>query len=312
VIEVVSLTKRYGSQLAVNEASFSAKPGEILGLLGPNGAGKTTIMRILTGYISATAGEVRLGGVDVRKSTADARRRLGYLPEHASLYAEMRVCEYLRYRATIKGIPKRDRDAKTGKALTACGIASVQDRIIGQLSKGFRQRVSLAATLVHEPEVVILDEPAVGLDPLQQQEIRSLVRELGRARTVLFSTHILSEAETVCDRVVIIDKGRVLADGSPKTLAAELAAQVLVVELQGDIDAVVAALTSVGQTRVTLIERAPISRLRVGADHLADPAVRATISKAITGAGAVILTFGLSSTTLEDVFRQVTNKEEGP
>lgn len=312
MIEVVSLTKRYGSQLAVNEASFSAKPGEILGLLGPNGAGKTTIMRILTGYISATAGEVRLGGVDVRKSTADARRRLGYLPEHASLYAEMRVCEYLRYRATIKGIPKRDRDAKTGKALTACGIASVQDRIIGQLSKGFRQRVSLAATLVHEPEVVILDEPAVGLDPLQQQEIRSLVRELGRARTVLFSTHILSEAETVCDRVVIIDKGRVLADGSPKTLAAELAAQVLVVELQGDIDAVVAALTSVGQTRVTLIERAPISRLRVGADHLADPAVRATISKAITGAGAVILTFGLSSTTLEDVFRQVTNKEEGP
>lgn len=212
-IEVVDLAKRFGPTLAVDGISFSVEPGEIVGFLGPNGAGKTTTMRILTGFIPATSGRARVAGFDVFRQSAAARRRIGYLPENVPLYREMRVWEYLEYRAALKQVPRAVREGRIETVLERIRITDHADRIIGQLSKGYRQRVGLADTLLHEPEVLILDEPTVGLDPNQVREVRDLVRELAEERTVLFSTHVTPWVESVCQRVLIICEGRIVADG---------------------------------------------------------------------------------------------------
>jgi ABC-2 type transport system ATP-binding protein len=218
-IEVVGLTKRYGPTLAVDGISFSVEPGEVVGFLGPNGAGKTTTIRILTCYYPATSGSARVAGHDVFRESAAVRRKVGYLPENVPLYKEMRVRAYLMYRAALKGVPRAVRRDRVENALALVQIEDHADRIIGHLSKGYRQRVGLADTLVHDPEVLILDEPTVGLDPNQVREVRDLVRDLASQRTVLFSTHVIPWVEAVCQRVVIIAKGRIVADGAIAEIA---------------------------------------------------------------------------------------------
>ena len=211
-IEVEGLTKQYGPTMAVDDISFSIEPGEIVGFLGPNGAGKTTTIRVLTCFIPATSGHARIAGHDVFRESIEVRRKIGYLPENVPLYREMRVREYLDYRAALKRVPRSERDDRVDEALRLVKIEDHASRIIGHLSKGYRQRVGLADTLVHDPEVLILDEPTVGLDPNQVREVRDLVKALAEERTVLFSTHIIPWVEAVCQRVVVICRGKIVAD----------------------------------------------------------------------------------------------------
>jgi ABC-2 type transport system ATP-binding protein len=210
VIEVEALSRRYGSRFAVNDVSFRVEPGEIVGFLGPNGAGKTTTLRMLTGYLAPTSGDIRIDGIDAVADSLRARERLGYMPEGVPLYPEMRVHEYLRHRGALKKVPKLA-DA-VDRSLELAGVTDARTRILGQLSKGYRQRVGLAEALIADPPILILDEPTSGLDPNQVRQFRELVRSFGGNKTVLLSTHILSEVEAVCDRVIIIREGRKVAD----------------------------------------------------------------------------------------------------
>lgn len=210
VIEVDALSKRYGSRLAVSDLSFRVKPGEIVGFLGPNGAGKTTTLRMLTGYLAPTGGKIRIDGIDAVGNSIHARTRLGYMPEGVPLYREMRVHEYLRHRASLKGVPEVR--SSVDRALGFAGVVDVKNRIVGQLSKGYRQRVGLAEALIADPPLLILDEPTSGLDPNQVRQFRELVRGFGGSKTVFVSTHVLSEVQAVCDRVIIIREGQKVAD----------------------------------------------------------------------------------------------------
>ena len=212
MIEVANLSKRYGDLSAIRDVSFTAQPGQILGFLGPNGAGKTTTMRIITGFMPATSGTVRVDGFDVFEQSAEVRRRIGYLPENPPLYNDMAVVPYLRFAAKLKGMSRTAIEDALERVVQTCGLSAVRSRLLGHLSKGFRQRVGLAQALIHDPPVLILDEPTIGLDPRQIIEIRSLIRKLGTKRTVVLSTHILPEVSQVCDKVVIINEGRVVLE----------------------------------------------------------------------------------------------------
>ena len=217
MIEANGLSKRYGELVAVNDVSFSVQPGEVVGFLGPNGAGKTTTMRILTGFLPPTDGSAAIDGHDIFSDPLAARRAIGYLPESPPVYPEMSVESYLTYVAKLKDVPRGKRRAAVDRALDRCGLTQVRRRVIGALSKGFRQRVGLAQAIVHDPPVMILDEPTVGLDPIQIREIRGLIAELagareGKARTVILSTHILTEVEAICQRVIIMHRGRKALD----------------------------------------------------------------------------------------------------
>ena len=218
MIEVQGLTRRYGDFTAVEDVSFSVGSGQIVGMLGPNGAGKTTTIRMITGFLPPTAGRVSLAGIDLEQRPVEARRQLGYLPETVALYPEMRVREYLAYRARLEGVRGKRAGEAIDRSIERCLLGEVRDQIIATLSKGYRQRVGLATAILHEPEVLILDEPTVGLDPKQIIAIRDLIRDLGRERTLLLSTHILPEVELLCQRVMIIDRGRIVAQGTPETL----------------------------------------------------------------------------------------------
>ncbi len=218
MIEVVNLTKRYAGHTALGDISFSVRRGEIVGLLGPNGAGKSTTMRILACYLPATSGTVRVAGLDVFQQSYEVRRRIGYMPENNPLYFDMRVREYLRFRARLKGLSFRQARHRVDVVTEQCGLTDVSRRIIGQLSKGYRQRVGLADALVHEPDLIILDEPTIGLDPNQIRSVRQLIKSLAGTHTVLISTHILPEAEMTCNRMVIMYEGRILAADTPDNL----------------------------------------------------------------------------------------------
>lgn len=221
MIEVQHLTKRYGSHLAVDDLSFSVQQGVIYGLLGPNGAGKSTTMNILTGYISATSGTVTIDGHDVLEEPGAARACIGYLPEQPPLYPDMTVEEYLRFAAELKGVRWAERFSQVEKAMARTGLESVGRRLIRNLSKGYKQRVGLAGALMGSPKVIILDEPTVGLDPAQVIEMRKLIRELGKAHTVILSSHILSEVQAVCQQVLILSKGKLAASGTLQELTAD-------------------------------------------------------------------------------------------
>ena len=212
MIEVQNVTKYYGQVCALNNVSFDVKKGEIVGLLGPNGSGKTTTMRVITGFMPASSGTVKVAGFDIFDESFEARKRIGYLPESPPLYNDMTVTAYLRFVARIKGMRKTDIPAALDRALTRCGLTKVTDRVTGHLSKGFRQRVGLAQAIIHNPEVLVLDEPTVGLDPQQIIEIRALIRELAGQHTVVLSTYILPEVAQVCEKVVIINAGRVVME----------------------------------------------------------------------------------------------------
>lgn len=219
MIEVADLSKRYGDLTAVQHVTFTAKPGQILGFLGPNGAGKTTTMRIITGFMPASGGTVRVCGYDVFEQSMEVRKRIGYLPENPPLYNDMTVVPYLRYAAKLKGMSRGEIAAGLDRVLDTCGLRHMASRLLGHLSKGYRQRVGLAQALIHDPEVLILDEPTIGLDPAQIRDIRGLIRDLGTGkRTVVLSTHILPEVQQVCERVVIINGGRVILESDIQSL----------------------------------------------------------------------------------------------
>ena len=308
MIEVEHLTKRYGAHTAVDDISFTVEDGCIYGLLGPNGAGKSTTMNILTGYLSATAGTVKVAGHDIAEEPLEAKRAIGYLPEQPPLYPEMTVREYLLFVAELKGVKhKKDRAAMAETAMGRTGLQPVQNRLIRNLSKGYRQRVGIAAALLGEPKVIILDEPTVGLDPAQVIEIRGLIHDLGRTHTVILSSHILSEVQTVCDRVLIISAGKLVAQGTPEELAGQLAARgTLSATAQGSREEVLAAAGQVeGLTglHITAEKGGEVSFTAVcegGSD------LRGELSLALAKAGCPVLSLSTDSMSLEDVFLQLT------
>jgi ABC-2 type transport system ATP-binding protein len=218
VIQVRHLTKRYGERVAVRDLTFEVARGEVVGFLGPNGAGKSTTLRMLTGFLEPSEGEIQIAGLDARREPIEVKRRIGYMPEAVPLYLEMRVVEYLRFRAELKGVARREIGKHVERALALASVSDVKTRIIGQLSKGYRQRVGIADALVADPPLLILDEPTAGLDPNQIRQVRDLIRELAREKTVLLSTHILPEVEAICGRVIIIDRGRLVSSGRPEDL----------------------------------------------------------------------------------------------
>jgi len=248
MIEVSNLTKRYAGRTAVDDISFTVARGEIVGLLGPNGAGKSTTMRVLSGFMPATSGTVRVAGLDVFHDSDEVRRRIGYMPENNPLYPEMRVREYLKFRARLKGLGWRRTRERIDIVMDQCGLADVSRRIIGQLSKGYKQRVGLADALVHEPDLIILDEPTIGLDPQQIRSVRALIKSLAGKHTVLISTHILPEVEMMCGRVLIMLDGRVLASDTPENLQRRLA----------------------GGSQIIAEIAAPAAALRLAWEHLAE------------------------------------------
>src|SRR2546425_4776819 len=236
MISVEALTKKFADAEAVSAVSFRVERGEILGFLGPNGAGKTTTMRMLTCYVPPTSGTAKVGGCDIYEQPFEVRRQIGYLPENAPLYGEMRVEEYLRFRARLKGVPRSRLASRLDDVTGRCGIADVRARVIDHLSKGYRQRVGLAETLLHEPPILILDEPTVGLDPSQIQKVRQLILDLGREHTIILSSHILPEVEQVCRRVVIFNRGKIVAQDHPEALRQAIGgAAPIIVDVRGGV-----------------------------------------------------------------------------
>jgi gliding motility-associated transport system ATP-binding protein len=311
LIEVQGLTKLYGERRAVEDLTFSVPRGQVLGFLGPNGAGKSTTMRILTGYIGATAGSATVAGYDVLRQSIEVRRRVGYLPETAPLYGEMRVNGFLEYMCKLRGVPPSRRRAHVDDAMASCGLEERRNEIIGRLSRGLRQRVGLAQAIVHEPDVLILDEPTAGLDPGQTRETRELIKRLGRSRTVVLSSHILPEVEATCERVLIISAGHIVADGAPGTLAAKLGSRRHEVELlvRGDAQAVEVAVRGVaGADEVSVSADGDGAVRVVVSTRRAD--LREELSRAVIVAGFGLLEVQERALSLEDVFLQLTATEE--
>ncbi len=306
MIEIRDLRKVYGQHEALRGISFTVYRGEILGFLGPNGAGKSTTMKIMTGLTPPTAGSARLAGYDVLDEPLEVRRRIGYLPEVPPLYPEMVVTDYLAFAAEIRGVPRSRRRAAVDAAVERCGLGEVRKRLVGNLSKGYRQRVGLAQAVIHDPEILILDEPTVGLDPTQVIEIRSIVRDIGRERTVILSSHILPEVQATCQRVVIINRGSVVAEGDIETLLSR-GGRSIVVRLRrppagagelARLDGVEEAV-SLGEDRWRLVVEP-------------DPETRERLVRELATGPWGLLEVMPEMTTLEEVFREVVLQEEAP
>jgi ABC-2 type transport system ATP-binding protein len=310
VIEVQHLTKRYGPVTAVDDVSFKAERGEILGFLGPNGAGKTTTMRILTGYMPPSEGKALVGGYDVQDKPIEAKRRTGYLPETPPLYPDMTVRDYLDFCARIKGVPRAERTARVKTSMERTRVADMARRHCGKLSKGYRQRVGLAQALLHNPEVLILDEPTAGLDPKQIIETRKLIKELGGDHTVILSTHILPEVSQTCNRIVIINKGRVVAVDSPDNLTARLRGtetMLLQVDAAGaDAAGALNAVPGVSQVRVAE-NRNGVTSLEVESETGRD--VRRELAAAVVGRGWGLLELRPMRLSLEEIFLHLTTED---
>jgi ABC-2 type transport system ATP-binding protein len=307
MIEAQNLTRRYGDFTAVHGISFSVNEGEIVGMLGPNGAGKTTTIRMITGFLPPTGGRVTVAGKDLFESPREARRQLGYLPENVALYGEMRVEEYLAYRARLEGLSRSEAREAIGDAIERCLLSDVRHQLISTLSKGYRQRVGLATAILHRPSTLVLDEPTVGLDPKQIIAIRELIRELGRQRTLLLSTHILPEVELLCNRVMIIDRGRIVAEGTPEELRERSVGNPAVrVTLKGAPDAV-AILGSVPGVAAVHPGRGDGGWL---VEHTAATDPREEIFRAAVARGWVLLEMARERTTLEDIFVRLTTHDQ--
>jgi gliding motility-associated transport system ATP-binding protein len=311
LIEVNGLTKYYGDRAAVVDVTFSVPRGQVLGFLGPNGAGKSTTMRILTGYLSASGGTASIGGFDVFEQSLEVRRRVGYLPELAPLYGEMRVDGYLTLMCRLRGVPPSRRSERIGYAIEACGLADRRHEIIGRLSKGLRQRVALAQAVVHDPEVLILDEPTAGLDPAQTRETRALIAELGRRHTVILSSHILPEVSATCERVVIINQGRLVADDTPRNLSRRLSqgraqqVEAVIRGSAGDIEQRLLLLPGVEEVQMS--EPDDGERQLVVTGHAGD--LEDTVAKTVIGAGLGLRELRCRALSLEDVFLELTMEE---
>lgn len=305
MIEVHDLTKRYGSHLAVDTISFEAHPGEVVGLLGPNGAGKTTTMRILTGFMPPTGGTARIAGYDVMADSLEVRRRVGYLPERVPVYPDMTVSGYITFWAKLRGVTRPR--AQVDAVLERVNLTDRRNTLIRNLSKGLRQRLGLAQALVHNPEVVILDEPTIGIDPQQVIEVRESVRELGKNHTVLFSTHILSEAEQVCDSVVIIHRGTIVAQGSPSELRSTLERGGRVfVRTNAPAETALPRLQQLAQ--VAQVEAGLDGIIITPADPNADP--RPAIARAVLENGWDLIELRPLAVNLEEIFLELTRAPE--
>ena len=311
MIQVEHLTKRYGPVTAVQDVSFQVDKGLIVGFLGPNGAGKSTTMKILSCFMPATEGTARVAGYDVFSQSMEVRRRIGYLPENAPLYSDLPVAAYLDFVAEIKGVGRATRRARVAEVMERCFVADMRDRLIGKLSKGYRQRVGLAQALLGDPEVLILDEPTIGLDPRQITEIRALIRSLAGQHTVILSTHILPEVSMVCDGVVIINRGRIVAQGTESELVAQFFPTArLKVQVGGPADAVAAAIR--GLPGVLKVEAAPAGDGSAAfvVESYRDRDVRAEVVQLVTGRGWRLLELHQSGLSLEEVFIRVVAGEQ--
>jgi ABC-2 type transport system ATP-binding protein len=308
VIEVQHVTKRYGRVTAVDDVSFRVERGEILGFLGPNGAGKTTTMRILTGYMPATDGKALVGGFDVFTHPIEAKRRTGYLPETPPLYPDMTIREYLEFVARIKAVPVTERKTRVASVMERMRVTDMADRHCSKLSKGYRQRVGLAQALIHNPEVLILDEPTAGLDPKQIIETRQLIRSLAGDHTIVLSTHILPEVAQTCQRVVIINKGRVVAVDTPENLTARLkGVETMYVQVDaGGAEAAPALASVAGVTRVIAADGAS-GGFEVESERGTD--VRRELARTIVNRGWGLLELRPMRMSLEEIFLQVTTDE---
>jgi len=309
MIKVKNLTKRYVNMNAVDDISFHVKENEIVGLLGPNGAGKTTTMRILTCFMPATAGSATVAGYDVFTDSLNVRQQIGYLPENVPLYLDMRAYEYLMFRAKLKNIPRRERRKKIEYCLEMTGITDVQKQIIGTLSKGYKQRVGLADTLIHDPKILILDEPTIGLDPNQIRQIRGVIKGLGQKHTVLLSTHILPEVEMVCDRIMIINKGKIVAMDTPSNLMKQLkTGSNLVLEIRGDGEKIKNSLSKVDAVQsVTYKKKDDANEFYV--DGTGDKDIREDIFNCIVRDNYTLREMKKQTISLEEIFHQITTKE---
>ncbi|MEI6492236.1 MAG: ATP-binding cassette domain-containing protein [Verrucomicrobiota bacterium] len=311
MIKVEQLTKCYGQVKAVDSIDFEVAKGEIVGFLGPNGAGKSTTMKILAGFLPPTSGRAEVAGRDVFCESLRARENIGYLPENVPLYPDMRVHEYLRYRAALKGVPGRRMNERVGDVLDLCGLNDVQKTIIGRLSKGYRQRVGLADAMVHEPDLLILDEPTIGLDPNQIRLVRDLIRNLKRHHTILLSTHILSEVEMLCSRVIIINKGRIEALDSPQNLRARLgvAGHIFLEARVPEPQAAAAGIRRVvGVGSVSVRADGAWTIFTIQANPGADP--REALYEHAVASKWPVREISRSAVSLEQVFAEVTHSED--
>jgi len=313
MIEVERLSKSYGATKAVQEISFTIAQGEVVGFLGPNGAGKSTTMRMLTCYLSPDRGTARIAGFDILQQPREVKKRIGYLPENNPLYMDMGVIEYLRFIAAVRGIATGSVRANIERVIDVCGLTSVAAKDIGELSKGFRQRLGLAQALLHDPDVLILDEPTIGLDPHQIIEIRNLIKNIGRHKTVILSSHILPEVSATCDRVLIINRGKIVGSGTPAELAAlSRGKQTVLVTVRGPRDDVVAALRGLAPVSEVVVKESQngLSRLEIICGTEGNEDVCEQIFFLVARSGWSLTELSCKTVNLEDVFLELTTREE--
>jgi ABC-2 type transport system ATP-binding protein len=312
VIEVTNLVRRYGPHIAVNHANFKIEKGEIVGFLGPNGAGKSTTMNILTGYLSSTEGTVKVGGMDILEHPMEIKKKIGYLPENPPLYMDMTVSDYLSFTGDIKKIPKSEKQDRMNRIMATVGIEDVSKRLIKNLSKGYKQRVGLAQAMIGDPEVLIMDEPTAGLDPKQILEIRDLITELGKDHTIILSSHILPEVSAVCKRVLIINRGAIVADDTPANLAQRLlGGSHILLRLDGKEQEVSKALGKVSSIKkLEFQESQETGACELVAEAMPDTDIRRDIFKALASANIPILMMRSQDMSLEEIFLNLTTVEE--
>jgi ABC-2 type transport system ATP-binding protein len=310
LIEVEHLVKSYGQARAVNDISFKVEKGEILGFLGPNGAGKTTTMRILTGYLPATGGTARIAGFDVFEQSMEVRKRIGYLPETPPLYPDMTVSAYLTFVAQIKGVASAEIPNRVAEAMRMTTVEERKDELIKRLSRGFKQRVGIAQAIVHNPDVIILDEPTVGLDPNQIKEVRSLIKNLAGQHTIILSTHILPEVEMTCDRVVIINKGRIVAVDTTQNLTSQLKGGERVrIQVKGSAESLRDLITPIKGVKKVDVQSNADNLVTAEIESESGEDLRAQIASRVVNKGLDLLEMRAISLSLEDIFMQLTTEE---
>lgn len=310
MIQIDNLTKNYGDTCAVDHINLEIRQGEILGLLGPNGAGKTTTLRMLTSYLEPTSGDIRVKDMSIRDHPLEIKKLFGYLPESAPLYPDMLVLDFLRFVASVRGLGNGAGDRRIRELAGLCGLAEVMHKSVHELSKGYKQRVGLAHAMMSDPEILVLDEPTSGLDPNQIVDIRDIIREIGKKKTVVFSTHILSEAEATCDRVVIINKGKIAADGSTESLKREAGAGFrVVIELgMADFDSVKSAFSSLPGVSEIILAGTQDTGMTVQVSGASEGDIRPALYDAIRANNWPLLEFRRETRSLEHIFRDLTRE----
>ena len=312
MIQVENVTKKYGSFVAVNNINFEIEEGEIVGFLGPNGAGKSTTMNMITGFIEPTSGRIIVDGYDISKKPRKAKRQIGYMPEGVPLYSDLTVKEFVTYMAELKGIPSKEKKEKVKKVLDATGLTEVSNKLTKNLSRGYKQRVSMAGALVGDPKVIILDEPTVGLDPKQVTEIRALIKELGKEHTVILSSHILSEVSQICNRVIIINKGEIVAIDTPENLenkvVNENSVYVTVEDPENKMENIKEKLEKVKEIKLVNENEDKTKKYIIKAENEVD--IRKEIFETLAKEGITIFEMKKADATLEDAFMKLINTEE--